>query len=311
MNKYVILLCLFFVAYINTFTSQPILKLYMQNDTEIVYHIEDIQEFKIVKTKNPSYFNIYYNDTNNYKRNLKLITSEIDSVNFKNNNFIISTTRGLLMYEYAAIDSIIIEQDSTSLGFDTVTICEQVWMKKNLNVTYYRNGDLIRHAQTDEEWIDAYNKSEGAWCYYNNDPANEDLYGKLYNWFAVYDPRNLAPVGWHIPNMDEWKELKNCLGGYLVAGGKLKSTGTIENGDGLWHYPNAGATNESGFSALPGGWRSQSGSFTHIGNFGYWWFSKDSVDLQSWNRYLYYGTSSLYLGNFHIASGFSVRCIMD
>ena len=131
---------------------------------------------------------------------------------------------------------------------DEVQICNQIWMTKNLNVDHYRNGDPVRHCQTEEEWQDAAAKKEGGWCFYNNDSLNGEIYGKLYNWYAVSDPRGLAPEGWHVPSDTEWAELVNCLGGSLVAGGKLKQIG-IEH----WLSPNTGASNETCFSALGAG----------------------------------------------------------
>ena len=126
----------------------------------------------------------------------------------------------------------------------TVTICDQVWMAKNLDVTTYRNGDVISQVTDPTAWNAL---TTGAWCYYNNDPANGTIYGKLYNWYAVNDPRGLAPTGWHIPTEGELIALSDCLGGQEVAGGKLKETGTAH-----WLSPNI-ATNETGFTALPGG----------------------------------------------------------
>jgi len=101
---------------------------------------------------------------------------------------------------------------------EEVTICDQTWKTKNLNTEYYRNGDPIRHAEIAQEWDDANNKREGAWCYYDNYSSNGELYGKLYNWYAVNDPRGLAPDGWVIPTRDDVEVLYDCLGGHLVAG---------------------------------------------------------------------------------------------
>ena len=149
------------------------------------------------------------------------------------------------------------------------------WLK-NLDVTTYRNGDPIPQVTSPTEWE---NLTTGAWCYYKNDPAYGAIYGKIYNGYAVTDPRGLAPEGWHIPNNAEWIELVNCLGGASVAGGALKSTGTIEldpNGlidelAGLWATPNTGATNSSGFTALPSGFRGYQGWFGRAGFDADWW----------------------------------------
>lgn len=138
-------------------------------------------------------------------------------------------------------------------GLPNVSICDQVWMTKNLDVDKYRNGDAIPQVTSSSEWESL---GTGAWCWYNNDSANyAATYGKLYNWYAVNDPRGLAPAGWHMPSDLEWSTLATCLGGDGVAGGKMKGTGTA-----FWQEPNAGAINSSGFTELPGGYRKGVGS---------------------------------------------------
>ncbi len=193
--------------------------------------------------------------------------------------------------------------------YETVAIGNQVWMKMNLDVDHYRNGDPIPEVKSNEEWEKL---TTGAWCYYNNYSVNGKTYGKLYNWYAVNDPRGLAPAGWHIPNDQEWTTLTNSLGGENVAGGKLKSTGTIEGSDGLWHSINFSATNESGFSALPGGWRSYSnGTFDNIGYYGGWWTSSAEDPSLVWFRGLKHNYASVLRYSYFKNYGFSVRCIKD
>ena len=144
---------------------------------------------------------------------------------------------------------------SISLG-QTVTIGTQVWMTKNLDVDHFRNGDPIPQAKTDEEWQKAGENKQPAWCYYDNDPANGVKYGKLYNWYAVNDERGLAPEGYHVPSDKEWTVLIDYLGGEEVAGEKMKSTsGWEENGNG---------SNSSGFTALPGGYRYETGLYENL-----------------------------------------------
>jgi uncharacterized protein (TIGR02145 family) len=192
---------------------------------------------------------------------------------------------------------------------DSVKICNQVWMTKNLNVDHYRNGDSIPEVRDSTEWS---NLTTGAWCYYNNDPVMGKIYGKLYNWFAVNDQRGLAPLGWHIPSDTEWVELELCLGGDNVAGVKMKEAGTSH-----WQSPNTGATNSSGFSALPGGYRNGfgdrngSGICYFIGDFGYWWSSTEHFATYAWLRGLSCGYSNIFKSYDHKESGFSVRCIKD
>jgi uncharacterized protein (TIGR02145 family) len=186
----------------------------------------------------------------------------------------------------------------------TVTIGNQVWMTKNLDVSNFRNGDPIPEAKTYEEWHAYSAAKEPAWCYHTKNPKNEKKYGKLYNWYAVNDARGLAPAGWHIPSNDEWTILTDYLGGVNTAGYKMKSkSGWEENGNG---------TNSSGFSALPGGFRKLSGSFHPIGYTSKWWSSKESVSgMNAWSCNLisdsgFVGSESTYLFN-----GLSVRCLKD
>lgn len=183
-----------------------------------------------------------------------------------------------------------------------ITICNQVWMQKNLDVDRYRNGDLIPQVTDPSVWSSL---TIGAWCYYNNDAANGTTYGKLYNWYAVNDPRGLAPVGWHVPSDAEWTTLTTCLGGEPVAGGKLKSTS-------LWNPPNTGATNSSGFAGLPGGYRFyNNGSFNEIGDASNWWSSTAYNSSYSWVRGLNYSTLNVFGGYSVKSIGSSVRCVRD
>lgn len=188
-----------------------------------------------------------------------------------------------------------------------VTIGKQVWMTQNLNVDKFRNGDPIPEAKTNEEWRKAGENGEPAWCYYNNNPDNGDRYGKLYNWYAVNDPRGLAPEGWKIPSDEEWSRLADFLGGESVAGTKMKSTDFWADYEGK----SGNGTNESGFSGLPGGYRDDVGSFYDFGKFGYWWSSTEDNTSLAWGRLLYYSLGNVdgYLGN--KKAGFSVRCLRD
>jgi uncharacterized protein (TIGR02145 family) len=200
----------------------------------------------------------------------------------------------------------------------TTTICDQDWMVKNLDVTTYRNGDPIPQVTDPTTWAAL---TTGAWCYYANTTANGTTYGKLYNWYAVNDPRGLAPAGWHVPSDAEWITLEDCLGGWQVAGGKMKSTGTIEAGTGLWYDPNTGATNSSGFTGLPGGIRAGDIAIDFSGLNGgvYWWSSTEfSTDLV-WNRQAFFDGSYLQSCHEQVTPqpcftkkfGMSVRCVRD
>jgi uncharacterized protein (TIGR02145 family) len=185
--------------------------------------------------------------------------------------------------------------------YTAVSIGTQVWMKENLKVSKYRNGDPIPTNLTNAEWYAS--TTSGACAVYNNDAANNTTYGKLYNWYAVVDSRNLCPTGWHVPTDAEWTTLENYLGGTSVAGGKLKSTSS------LWASPNTGATNESGFSGLPGGNRSGTGTYLNIGNYGYWWSSTGGAVV--WCRDLRYSSGTSTRNNLEERRGLSVRCLRD
>ena len=137
--------------------------------------------------------------------------------------------------------------------YHTVTIGTQTWMVENLKTTRYRNGEAIPNITDNASWAALITC---AYCDYNNIPSNSITYGKLYNWYAVNDSRNIAPMGWHVSTDAEWTTLTTFLGGTSIAGGKLKENGTIH-----WNSPNVGATNETGFSALPGGYRLNSGFY--------------------------------------------------
>jgi len=147
------------------------------------------------------------------------------------------------------------------------------------------------------------NLTTAAWCYYQNNPANGATYGKLYNWYAV-NTGSLCPSGWHIPTDAEWQTLVDALGGDAVAGGAMKATT-------LWSSPNTGATNSSGFTALPGGYRLNDGSFYTVGGLGSFWSSTEYSSFNAWYRSLYYNYSDVSRTNHYKDYGFSCRCLRD
>ena len=181
-----------------------------------------------------------------------------------------------------------------------IRIGTQVWTTVNLNVDHYRNGDTIPQVKDSITWAGL---TTGAWCYYNNDTAYGRIYGKLYNWYAVNDPRGLVPVGWHIPSDTEWTTLSNFLGGDTIAGGKMKATT-------LWESPNTGATNSSGFTALPGGFRLNNFNFYSIGKESGFWSSSDNI-AYAWYRSLHFYVSELFRITYDKRMGLSVRCVWD
>jgi uncharacterized protein (TIGR02145 family) len=188
--------------------------------------------------------------------------------------------------------------------YQTVTIGTQVWMAENLKVTHYRNGDAIPNVTDDATWVGL---TTGAYCNHNNDAKNVAIYGRLYNWYTVGDSRNIAPTGWHVPTDDEWQTLIDYLGGDAVAGAKMKEERTTH-----WCSFNIPATNQSGFSGLPGGGRRDYGTYINIGDFGSFWSSTENNSSSAWYRTLDCSSSAVYRSNyFNKQAGFSVRCVKD
>jgi uncharacterized protein (TIGR02145 family) len=189
--------------------------------------------------------------------------------------------------------------------YKTIQIGSQTWMADNLRTTKYRNGTSIPNTFVNQgAWRSL---TSGAYCSYQNNTANDCPYGKLYNWYAVNDARGLAPQGWHIPTETEWDSLMTTVGGISVAGGSLKATGTT-----YWTNPNDGATNSSGFTALPGGFRNPSGPFQSINSSFFCWSSTESGTTNAW----YYGavnnSVAAFKNNFVTKNaGATVRCIKD
>jgi uncharacterized protein (TIGR02145 family) len=212
--------------------------------------------------------------------------------------------------------SMVLELSAEPPDNETIRICKSyhVWMKKNLDVEKYNNGEPILQCTTVEEWKLAAEQGQGAWCYYDFDSSKGTKYGKLYNWYAVNDPRGLAPVGWHIPSKEEFETLIECFGGKDLAGGKLKDKGTIESNDGLWkrHTTSSVGTNESGFTGLPGGFWSKLGTntFQNLSKYGYWW-TIGSIGIQGNSFELEWNNTHATFRNQPKVNGLSVRCIKD
>jgi len=180
--------------------------------------------------------------------------------------------------------------------YHTITIGTQVWMVENLKVTKYRNGDPIPNVNG-EPWD---NLTTGAYSLYENSEDNRLTYGLLYNWYAVNDSRNICPIGWHIPTMEEWETLANT-------GLELKEAGTTH-----WMDPNNCYPNNSGFKALPGGGCGFDGSFNAITEYGYWWTASEDGTENAWMTIMYYQNTGLSgWVNFDKWIGASIRCIKD
>ncbi len=190
-----------------------------------------------------------------------------------------------------------------TLSYSSVQIGGQIWMTENLTVDRFRNGDYIAEAKTNEEWIRAAKEEKPAWCYYNNDPLNGKKYGKLYNWYAVNDPRGLAPVGWHVPSDAEWTKFIDRLGGASVAGKRIKT-----NYD--W-FKNGNGTDAYKFSGLPGGYRHYSGQYEYLNHLGFWWCSDEATPEGAWLRELSYVKNSVDRYRSNKRNALSVRCVKN
>jgi len=190
--------------------------------------------------------------------------------------------------------------------YKTIVIGNQEWMAENLKTNIYRNGEPITTNLTFEEWLNSAITQIGAWTFYYNNSQYDCPYGKLYNWYAVADPRHVCPSGWHEPTDGEWTTLTDYLGGESVAGGKMKSTGLQ-----YWISPNTDATNESGFSGLPGGSRFSLGEFSNIGLNGMWWSSSENAIAYAWDRSLNYDDANAVRFPPNKTNGSYVRCLRD
>ena len=214
----------------------------------------------------------------------------------------IGTAYGLQLSFTATAASTVTDYDGNV--YHTITIGTQVWMVENLKTTHYNNGTVIPIVTDTTTWK---NLSTGAYCWYSNDLTTyKNIYGALYNWYAV-NTGNLAPTGWHVPTDADWSTLTSYLGGVSVAGGKLKEAGTTH-----WLSPNTGATNETGFTALPGGYRNLNPTLYYdMGYAATWWSSTEGNSNSTWCRDMSYNDANLVSGNYYKNYGFSVRCVKN
>jgi uncharacterized protein (TIGR02145 family) len=187
--------------------------------------------------------------------------------------------------------------------YNTVTIGTQTWLKENLKTTRFQNGDTIPNIISWPQWADM---STSAYCYFNDDTNNANIYGNLYNWYTIEDSRQLCPIGWHVPQVIEWTTLIDYLGGDSVAGGQMKDTGIL-----YWINPNSGANNNSEFSALPGGERDEQGICLKIGTHAYFWSATGMHIFNSFSYRLDYYSANIFAGDDSKVIGMSVRCIKD
>lgn len=197
--------------------------------------------------------------------------------------------------------NIVIDFDDNVYHFDTIG--NQVWMRENLKVTHFRNGESIPYVPDTNVWTKL--KTPG-YCNSHNSDSLADIYGRLYNWYAANDQRGICPEGWHVATSPEWVELVNYLGGETIAGGKLMETGTLH-----WDA-NSIATNESGFTALPGGYRSEyNGWYNSIGQYAYWWTGTEIDSLWAIYGRIFYSDGHFNRNTEVKDAGYCVRCIND
>ncbi len=193
--------------------------------------------------------------------------------------------------------------DINGNSYQAVQIGNQRWMAENLKTTHFRDGTPIALVTSNVVWESL---STDGYSYYNNSQINKITYGNLYKWEAITSGHNLAPSGWHVPSDSEFQVLVNYLGGDSLAGGKMKTTGTV-----CWLDPNDGATNESGFSALPGGLRDYTGHCTNIAYHAYFWTTTSTDSVNALYRSLNYYDAEVSRDSYDKGAGMSVRCVRD
>ncbi len=204
---------------------------------------------------------------------------------------------------FATLEEVV---DADGNFYSTVIIGNQEWFAENLRTTVYNDGTPIPNIRGDLNWI---NLTTGAYAWYNNNEASyKETYGALYNWHAV-EPGNLCPAGWHVPSDEDWRSLTDYVGGRSLAGGKLKSTRTAPDAHPRWQSPNTGATDEYGFSALPGGIRGE--NFNFIGIYGFWWSSTENSPEEAWRRFIDFDFVFVSRSHDFKHHGYSVRCVRD
>ena len=194
--------------------------------------------------------------------------------------------------------------------YTTIQVGNQIWMAENLRTSRYSNGDPILNVQDGTGWA---NLDTGAWCWYNNDSYHNEFSGRLYNWHAVGDQRNICPEGWFVPEDIEWQVLVDSLGGYSIAGSRMKAANISLNNNGIWEIPADGILSESGFNAVLSGFRSyEKGEFFDLGKTTYFWSSTRDFSITAWGRGLNRhrdGVIRDLFVSYPQENGFAVRCL--
>jgi len=299
-NSLLTISCFIFFLFVATSYAQKVSNVnYRQEQSSIIVSYD-------LETKAPCKVSLYVstNGGTSWQGPLTKMTGDIgNKIGSGSHNI---TWNVLEEFEELRGDKIKFQVRAKSDNIETVKIGAQEWTTKNLNVNKYRNGDIIPEVKDLKKWDSL---TSGAWCYYDNDPKNGATYGKLYNWYAVNDPRGLAPEGYHIPNVLEINNLIKYLGGLLVAGGKMKELGLDH-----WNSPNIVESESSGFMALPGyqrHGRNENWVNDYIGATGFWWLSSEYDDLKAYEFSIRNYVAFIYTSDHRKSSGLSVRCIKD
>ena len=303
-TKYILLILLFLHAF--TITAQKVSNVTFRQEQSTIIISYDLE------TKTPCKISLFVStdDGKTWQGALKKVKGDAGNKIVSGNYSI--TWNVLEEFEELRGDKIKFQVRADADDLETVIIGTQEWTVKNLNVSTYRNGDIIPEVKDPTKWA---NLKTGAWCYYNNDPKNGKVYGKLYNWYAVNDPRGLAPEGFHIPSDNEWSTLITFLEGEDGIGGKMMATGTslsetVIGFNREWEEFSPG-TNESGFTGLPGGSRDLYGSFKHVGNHVFWWSSSVTTEANAQGALYYINCQKGRGDGANKKSGLSVRCLRD
>jgi uncharacterized protein (TIGR02145 family) len=227
--------------------------------------------------------------------------------NFDQNKVIMNRVKSLIGYLILTSSLVISScggglKDQEGKSIKSIKIGDQKWMAENLNVSHFRNGDSIPEVRSAAEWKRMGEEGKPAWCLIQNETENGEKFGKLYNWYAVNDPRGLAPKDWHVASDDEWTHLINFLGGGVLAALNMRTTGLTDNSD---------RDNENRFSGLPGGCRNSFGVFYGLDSFGYWWSATEFDPSNAFVRILNYVNCDINSKILDKIYGLSVRCLSD
>ena len=217
---------------------------------------------------------------------------------------IIIFTMFIVILGQSSIKAQVTVKDVDGNVYKTTTIGTQIWMSENLKTTKYRNGELIGTTYPASMDIRSTLSPKYEWAYSGKE-SNSDIYGRLYTWYATTDNRGICPAGWHVPTDTEWSTLTTYLGGEVTAYSKLKEADEIH-----WIKYDTG-TNETGFTAIPGGIRNSRGPFDDLGSSSYWWSSTGSGSSEAWYRHMNNTPGSFYRYLYLKRNGLSVRCIMN